>query len=428
MGELEYSSAQRQRRCSGVQVISDKTTQAPDAYLKDTDTNVPLWILPTIVFSQFAGTSLWFAGNAVLGDLQTQWNLGAGAVGGITSAVQLGFIAGTLCFAFFALSDRFSPRKIFLTCSVLGALSNLYIFAIPQGLYPLLALRFVSGFFLAGIYPIGMKIAAGWYQKGLGKAIGFLVGALVLGTAFPHLLKSIGGALAWQQVIYAVSFISALGGLLMYWLVPDGPYIIKGTGFDPKAALVVFKPPGFRSAAFGYFGHMWELYTFWAFVPVLLVAYAAHNQVDVNIPFWSFVIIGAGSIGCVLGGLISLRRGSAKVAFTQLLLSGLCCILSPFIFGSSPEVFISFLIFWGVVVVGDSPQYSAISARTAPKELVGTGLTIMNSIGFAITIVSIQFVNLLMRLIDIKYLLLILAVGPLLGLLFLRPLLISLKE
>ncbi|NIT53943.1 MAG: MFS transporter, partial [candidate division Zixibacteria bacterium] len=179
------------------------------------ETKIPFWILPTIVFSQFSGTSLWFAGNAILGDLQTQWNIGVGAVGSITSAVQLGFIAGTLCFAFFAISDRFSPRKIFLFCSILGALSNLLIFAIPHHLYPLLGIRFMTGFFLAGIYPVGMKIAAGWYQKKLGNAIGLLVGALVLGTAFPHLLKSIGGSLPWEKVICSVSFISALGGFLM---------------------------------------------------------------------------------------------------------------------------------------------------------------------------------------------------------------------
>jgi MFS family permease len=393
--------------------------------LKNANTKIPFRILPIIVFSQFAGTSLWFAGNAILGDLRAQWTIGAGAVGGITSAVQLGFIFGTLCFAFFAISDRFSPRKIFFACSIFGALSNLLIFAIPQSLYPLLGLRFVVGFFLAGIYPIGMKIAAGWYQKKLGNAIGLLVGALVLGTAFPHLLKSIGGSLPWEEVIYSVSFVSAVGGFLMLWLVPDGPHITKGTKFDPKASYLVFKPKGFRSAAFGYFGHMWELYTFWAFVPVLLTAYATHASMHLNIHFWSFVIIGAGSLGCVIGGLISLKADSAKVAFTQLLSSGICCVLSPFLFSASPKFFIGFLIFWGIVVVGDSPQYSSISARTAPKELVGTGLTIMNSIGFAITIVSIQFVKQLSTMIDNNYLLVLLAVGPSLGLVSLKPLLRS---
>lgn len=391
--------------------------------MKNVDERIPFRILPTIVFSQFAGGSLWFAGNAILGDLQSQWNIGADAVGSITSAVQLGFITGTLCFAFFAISDKFSPRKIFFACSIFGAISNVLIFVIPHQLYPLLMLRFITGFFLAGIYPIGMKIAAGWYQKRLGNAIGLLVGALVLGTAFPHLLKSIGGSLPWKQVILSVSLLSPFGGLLIFWLVPDGPHITKGTRFDPKSSYRVFRPKDFRAASFGYFGHMWELYTFWAFVPVLLGIYAAQNSTRLNIPFWSFLIIGVGSLGCAIGGLISLKVGSARVAFTQLLLSGICCVLSPLLFSTPMEIFIGFLIFWGIVVVGDSPQYSAISARTAPKELVGTGLTIMNSIGFAITIVSIQFVNELAVHVEKNYLLMALAVGPLLGLISLKPLL-----
>lgn len=393
--------------------------------MQDTETKIPFWILPTIVFSQFAGGSLWFAGNAILGDLQSQWNIGTGAVGSITSAVQFGFITGTLCFAFFAISDKFSPRKIFFACSIFGAISNVLVFVIPHDLYPLLVLRFMTGFFLAGIYPIGMKIAAGWYQKKLGNAIGLLVGALVLGTAFPHFLKSIGGSLPWKQVILFVSLLSPFGGLLMLWLVPDGPHITKGTKFDPKSSYLVFKPKIFRAAAFGYFGHMWELYTFWAFVPIILGIYTSRTSLNLNIPFWSFIVIAVGSLGCAVGGLISLRAGSAKVAFAQLLLSGICCALSPFLFSASPRIFVGFLIFWGIVVVGDSPQYSAISARTAPKELVGTGLTIMNCIGFAITIVSITVVNELATVINKDYLLLILAIGPLLGLISLKPLLKS---
>lgn len=393
--------------------------------MQSINTKIPFWILPIIVFSQFAGGSLWFAGNAILGDLQAQWNIGAEAVGSITSAVQFGFIIGTLCFAFFAISDKYSPRKIFFVCSIFGAVSNLFIYVIPHNLYPLLVLRFLTGFFLAGIYPIGMKIAAGWYQKKLGNAIGLLVGALVLGTAFPHLLKSIGGSLPWKQVILSVSILSPFGGLLMFSLVPDGPHIIKGTKFDPKSTYRVFKAKDFRAAAFGYFGHMWELYTFWAFVPILLTAYTNRTSINLNIPLWSFIIIGIGSLGCAVGGLISLKVGSSRVAFTQLLLSGICCVLSSFLFSASPEIFIGFLIFWGIVVVGDSPQYSAISARAAPKELVGTGLTIMNSIGFAITIVSIEFVNQLSVLIDEDYLLLILGIGPLLGLIAMKPLLKS---
>ena len=378
----------------------------------------PTRILPAIVLSQFAGTSLWFAGNAVLGDLEREWGLAAGAVGHATSAVQLGFIAGTLVFAFFALSDRWPARAVFLACALLGAAANLGVLA-GGGLAALVGWRFATGFFLAGIYPVGMKIAAGWYREDLGKALGWLVGALVLGTAFPHLLKSLGQSWPWQSVLAAVSAVAALGGAAIYLLVPDGPYLTKGARFDPRALASVFRSPDFRASAFGYFGHMWELYAFWAFVPLAL---AAHGAVT-NVSFWSFAVIAAGFAGCVAGGLVSLRAGSAPVAFVQLAASGICCLLSPFLFGAPEALYLGFLLFWGIVVVGDSPQFSALNAASAPPDRVGSALTIANCIGFAITIFSIQLLNLLAAHWPLQYLLVLLAPGPILGLLALRPLL-----
>jgi len=383
----------------------------------------PRWILPVIVFSQFAGTSLWFAGNAILPELQREWSLAAEAVGYITSAVQFGFIFGTLVFAVFAISDRYSPRIVFFACSLLGGLSGLGIL-LAHDLASLLLLRFLTGFFLAGIYPVGMKIAAGWYQRGLGSAIGFLVGALVLGTAFPHLLKGIGHAIPWETVTVGVSATAVLGGLAMLRYVPDGPHLAHGTRFDPKALALIFRSQAFRASAFGYFGHMWELYAFWAFVPLVVSAHAAQTAgIAVNIAFWSSLIIGAGAVGCVVGGMVSLRAGSARVAFAQLFASGLCCIASPLLFHAPTPVFLAFLLFWGVVVVGDSPQFSALNAQNAPRELVGSALTIANCIGFAITIFSIQLLNTLAGAIPTAYLFVPLTLGPVLGLVALRPLL-----
>ena len=379
----------------------------------------PARILPVIVASQFAGTSLWFAGNAVLGDLQQAWGLAPDALGYVTSAVQLGFICGTLVFAFLAVADRYSPRLVFLLCSLAGAAANLGVLAADGGLTPLLACRFATGFFLAGIYPVGMKIAAGWYRTGLGNALGFLVGALVLGTAFPHLLKALGQSWPWEWVLAGVSLIAASGGLLMYLLVPDGPNLGKGSKFDPRALAAVFASKGFRASAFGYFGHMWELYAFWAFVPVVLVARAP----EFNVPLWSFIIIAVGALGCVVGGLLSLRAGSARVAQVQLAASGVCCLISPLLLLAPPPVVLAFLIFWGIAVVGDSPQFSALNAANAPRESVGSALTIANCIGFAITIGSIQLLNTVSGTLPVEYLFLLLAPGPALGLLALRPLL-----
>ena len=379
----------------------------------------PAHILPVIVASQFAGTALWFAGNAVLGDLQQTWGLAPAALGYVTSAVQLGFISGTLVFAFLAIADRYSPRLVFLLCSLASAVANLGVLAADGGLAPLLICRFATGFFLAGIYPVGMKIAAGWYRTGLGNALGFLVGALVLGTAFPHLLKALGQSWPWQHVLIGVSLIAAAGGWLMYLLVPDGPNLAKGAKFDPRALAAVFAVKDFRASACGYFGHMWELYAFWAFVPVVLIARAP----EFNVSLWSFIIIAAGALGCAGGGLWSLRAGSARIAQVQLAASGICCLVSPLLLLAPPAVVLAFLIFWGVVVVGDSPQFSALNAAYAPRAAVGSALTIANCIGFAITIGSIQLLNAAAGTLPVEYLFLLLAPGPALGLLALRPLL-----
>ena len=383
----------------------------------------PARILPVIILSQFAGTSLWFAGNAVLGDVQQQWGLAPDALGYVTSAVQGGFIAGTLVFAFFALADLFSPRLVFFACSLLGALCNAATGMLAEGVLSLVALRFCTGFFLAGIYPVGMKIAAGWFERDLGNALGFLVGALVVGTAFPHLLRGLGHALPWESVMLGVSVIAAAGGIVMLAMVPDGPYLKKGARFDPKAFASIFRSPAFRASSFGYFGHMWELYAFWAFVPVALAAHA--RAAEFNVSLWSFAVIAAGALGCVGGGLVSLRAGSARVAFAQLTASGLCCVLSPLAFFASTPFFLAFLLFWGIVVVGDSPQFSALNARYAPPGLVGSALTIANCVGFAITIPAIQLLTFAVQPLGAQYVFLLLAPGPVFGLLALRGIMTS---
>ncbi|MCB1477332.1 MAG: MFS transporter [Rhodobiaceae bacterium] len=380
-------------------------------------------ILPAIVVSQLAGGSLWFAGNAVLPDLQRSGGLPEAALGQITTAVLLGFIAGTLVYSWLAISDRYSPRKIFLISALLGALMNAATWFAGPDLWPLLILRFATGFFLAGIYPVGMKIAAGWFDRDLGKALGWLVSALVMGTALPHLIRALGHTLPWQSVMLSVSVIAASGGVLMYTLVPDGPHLRSGARFDPAAFATIFRSPDFRASAFGYFGHMWELYAFWAFVPAFLVA--AGPQLlggSREVSFWSFVVIAAGAAGCVAGGYASRRFGSARVAFAQLGTSGICCLLSPLAFALPYPAMLAFLVVWGITVAGDSPQFSALNAQNAPRDRVGSALTIVNCIGFAITIVSIQLLSAATALTGIQYLFVLVTPGPVLGLLALMHL------
>lgn len=385
-------------------------------------TTVPSFILPLIVFAQFAGTSLWFAGNAIIGDLQPALHLETTVTADITAAVQLGFIVGTLVFAFLSIADRFSPSKVFLVAALLGAAFNLSVYFLADGLLTLLFLRFATGFFLAGIYPVGMKIAADWYAQGLGKALGYLVGALVLGTAFPHLLKAAGQSVPWEMILWCTSGIAVVGGILLFLFVPDGPNRKVGAKFEWNAIPKIFSFKAFRAAAIGYFGHMWELYTFWAFLPLILTTYNELNGTSLNVSLYSFLIIAIGALGCIIGGYLSLKMGSAKVASAMLLLSGLCCLSSPLFFYLPPFIFLPFLFVWGFAVVGDSPQFSTIVATTAPSLYIGTALTIVNCLGFALTIFSIQLLDWVKNSLAVNNLFLLLVVGPIIGLLAMRKL------
>ena len=377
---------------------------------------VPKRVLPTIVFAQFAGTSLWFAGNAILKELQLEWQLPAHALATVTSSVQLGFIFGTFIFALLSIADRFKPSWVFLFCAVMGSALNVSLIFLPPTYFVLLSARFFTGIFIAGIYPVGMKIASDWFEGKLGKALGYLVGALVLGSAFPHLLNYTGSSLSWKFVLIGTSILAVLGGLAMVFFVGEGPHRWKGAKFNPAKIFEVFKKKEFRAAAFGYFGHMWELYTFWAFLPVVLVYYNETQGTALHPSLYTFIIMAVGAIGCVLGGFISVKRGSAKVAFAFLLISGILCLLSPLIFSLNETVFIALLLVWGFAVIGDSAQFSSLNAQTAPKESVGTAITIVVSIGFLLTIPSIQLLGYLATVIDTKWLLFTLFIGPLFGL------------
>ncbi|WP_051189788.1 MFS transporter [Daejeonella oryzae] len=378
-------------------------------------------ILPVIVISQFLCTTLWFAGNAIINEIGTAVHSGADFLAQLTSIIQFGFITGTLVFAVLSISDRFSPSVVFFTCSILAGIFNLGI-AIPDSQSSaILLFRFLTGFFLAGIYPVGMKIASDYYREGLGKSLGFLVGALVIGTAFPHLLKNLISGLPWKYVLFVTSGLSVTGGLCILLFIPDGPYRKLSQKFSFTVFMKVFKNPDFRAASFGYFGHMWELYTFWAFVPVMLsAAKLEFPAININVSLWSFVIIGSGGLACVFSGLLSQYFGAKRIAAYALFLSCLCCLTSPiFLFSGSVYILIGFLIFWGLTVVADSPLFSALVAKSAPAEYRGTSLTIVNCIGFSITILSIQFVNALSGELNSQFMYMTLAIGPVLGLIFL---------
>jgi MFS family permease len=381
----------------------------------DISSKRPSYFLLVLIFAQFAGTTLWLSGNAVVGQIESE--LGVKLGGWLTSSVQLGFIIGTLMNAIFAVPERVLSSRLFLASALLGALANLSVTVIPLNVSTVLLSRFLTGLFLAGIYPIGMKIAADWYGKDLGRAMGYLVGALVLGKAFPYLLKGISFELPWKEFLFCISVISFVGGLLLWTLLTDKSLPSQRNKFSVKALSVLFKVPKLRAAAFGYFGHMWELYTFWTFLPIIWKIYAAsHSEYQINIPMATFSIIATGFLGCWLGGLLSLKFGSGKIALIQLILSAVCCVILPFCIDSSFVLFTILMFIWGVTVVGDSPQFSTLVSRFALPERRGSIITLVTSIGFAITIVSIQLIDFLLSKFPSNLsVFFILCLGPLVG-------------
>lgn len=370
--------------------------------------------LAVLISSQFAGTSLWFAGNAIIDQLLT-----SASSASITSFVQFGFIAGTLIFSLFTVADRFAARTVFFFSSLFAALANVSLIPFHSPAFALPLLRFLTGFFLAGIYPVGMKIAADVFPQKLGKALGLLVGALVLGTAFPHFVRSQLGGLNWQLVLLITSALAIAGGCAVRFFIPSTKKSSAPAKPDFTVAFSVFRNKAFRSAAFGYFGHMWELYAFWSILPALFIAYFSAHQLHSNAFWWSFLVISTGSFGCAAGGIISQKRGSKNVAFTALLVSGICCVAAPFVFQLQEFLFYPFILVWGITVAADSPQFSTLVAKAAEDKNRGTALTVVTCIGFAITIVSIQWLKDLFAEQKAAALWL-LAPGPLFGLLALK--------
>lgn len=376
-----------------------------------------------IVLAQLFGTSLWFSANSAAGDLMRHWGISAADIGTLTNAVQLGFIVGTLAFSISGLADRFPASRIFAICAVLGALANAGFALLATGLDSGLPLRFVVGVCLAGVYPLGMKLVVSWVPEQAGKALAWLVGMLTLGTALPHGIRLAGAGASWQATILVSSGLALVAAALILRL-GDGPHLKRRHDAPPLRLGQVFHSftiPAFRASAFGYFGHMWELYAFWTLTPALIVTAGLAQPATPQLSGLAFAVVAIGGLGCVLGGSLSQRLGSARVAALALLLSALCCALFPLAVDLPPWAIIGLLLLWGASVVADSPHFSALSARACPPEIVGSALAFQNAIGFAITMLSIQLGS---RWIadwgsQIAWLLL---PGPLLGLVGLFPL------
>jgi MFS family permease len=371
--------------------------------------------LALLSLAELLSMSLWFSASAVVPALRVEWHLSDSAVSWLTIAVQLGFVFGTLLSALLNLADIIRARYLFAVAALAGALTNaffgLYAHGAPLGI----GLRFLTGMFLAGVYPPGMKIMATWFRQSRGMALGVLVGALTLGKASPYLINALGST-SWRYNILLVSLLAIVGGLIVLLFVEDGPYGLPRARFDWQQVIKIFRNRGVRLANFGYFGHMWELYGMWTWTPVMLRAsFAVQGKPPVWAEVSSFVVIGSGAIGCVAAGLLADRVGRTVVTSWAMGISGSCCLIVGYLFGGEPWLLLLIAAIWGATVVADSAQFSACVTELGDPEYIGTALTLQTCVGFLLTTISIELIPKLVSIVTWRYAFSILSVGPLFG-------------
>jgi MFS family permease len=359
--------------------------------------------------------SLWFSGSAVVPALSREWQLTDAEVSWIAIAVQLGFVAGTLLSATLNLPDIISTRHLFAVSALLGAVANLIFGLYSHNAGSAIIFRFLTGICLAGVYPPGMKIMATWFRQRRGMALGVLVGALTLGKATPYLVNAIGSA-NWRNNVLFVSLLSVVGGLIVLFFVNDGPYALPRASFDLTQIVKVFRNRGVRLASFGYFGHMWELYGMWIWVPVMIRASLSQSGTNPWLAeVGSFLVIGAGALGCVAAGLLADRIGRTTITSIAMVISGSCCFVIGLLFGGSPWLLLLVAAIWGATVVADSAQFSSCITELGDPQYIGTALTIQMCIGFLLTTVSIELIPRVHDMWGWRYAFILLAPGPILG-------------
>ena len=374
-------------------------------------------ILTLLSIAVLFGMSLWFSGAAVVPALKAEWQLSDSAVSWLTIAVQLGFVAGTLLSALLNLPDIVNVRHLFAVSALIGAVANFAFGYYAQGAEVAIALRFIAGMALAGVYPPAMKIMSTWFSRSRGMALGVLVGSLTLGKALPYLINSVGSE-NWRLNVLSVSLLAIVGGMIVLLFVDNGPHALPAARFDWTQAAKVFSNRGVRLASFGYFGHMWELYAMWAWLPVMIRAsLELQHASPAFAELASFLVIGFGAVGCVLAGLFADRVGRTIVTSWAMIASGSCCLLIGLAFGGHWLPLMIIAAIWGATVVADSAQFSTCVTELGDPRYIGTALTIQICIGFLLTTISIELIPRVVQLFGWQYAFVLLAPGPFLGVL-----------
>ncbi len=369
-----------------------------------------------LIVTQIAVLSLWFSSAAVLPEMGREAGLSAARLAWLSTAVQLGFGTGALVFAVIGLADRYDPRRVFMVSALAGAATNLALLAAPIGGWEAIALRALTGVAMAGVYPVGMKIATGWGKTDRALLVGLLVGALTIGSASPHLISFVGGA-EWRLTIWASTLLAAAGGFAIL-SVGLGPHHATAPRLDISAIALAWTDRRIRLAVIGYIGHMWELYAFWAWVAVFATgSYALAGEADASGlgKLTAFAAIALGGLACVPAGWYADRIGRAKVAMACLIASGGAALASALLYGGPAWPMMAVLIIWGIAILPDSALYSTLVADAAPPERAGSLLTIQNALGFRLTAMTVQVAPAVAALIGWPWVLAIMSLGPAVG-------------